>query len=405
MSLKNCFCKILFCNSKNYYRQAQKYFPNFITMKLKRKFIGLVLLIIVACLVYFCLPQYPGLIPGYDRHIFYPFQSFRGFVLGRLPFSLGDLLYIAGGIWLLVTVIKWIRYLFRFRLYKELLALSFIRTMKTILYVYLFFIIGWGANYYKESLRESWGLISQTPAPQSDAEQAERKKKALGNLIAFDKFLVDKLNDYAPHYHALSLGKINELANEYYGTYTDSKVKRYGLEIKPTLFGYFMERLGVEGYYNPFTGEGQVNSALPAFTMPFLICHEMAHQAGIASEEDANLMAYALGTTTSDSTFRYSSYLNIWLYTNSRLYRRDSATALKFEAMLNKLTTAQLDTLDQISKKYQNEYARYSTQLFDNYLKMQDQKEGIRSYSNVAASAWLLEQKRARSETGIISIP
>ncbi len=375
------------------------------SMNQKGKWISLVLLLVISCLVYFLLPYYSGIIAGYDQYIFYPFQTFRGLLLGHLPFSIGDVLYIAGGVWALVTVIKWVRYIIRFRAAKVLLANSVIRTIKTILFFYLLFITGWGANYYKPSLLQEWGLIHQIPPPQTEIEKAERKKKSLENLIAFNRILVDKLNEYAPGYHSLSLIETDHKAEAIYRTYTDSKVKHYGLKIKPGLFGYFMRRLGVEGYYNPFTGEGQIDAELPAFTMPFLICHEMAHQAGIASEEDANLMAYALGTTTPDSTFRYSAYLNIWLYANNRLYRRDSAKAKEFDSMLNKLTKAHIDTLDQISKKYQNDYARYSTQLYDNYLKMQDQKDGIRSYGNVVVSAWLLEQKRNKSEIGLIVVP
>jgi len=369
------------------------------------KWISLVVLFGLACLVYFLLPRFPGFIAGYDRFLFYPFQIIRGLLFRHLPFSLGDLLYITGGAWALFTIIKWIRYLFRFSASKVLLGESLVRTIKTILLFYLFFIAGWGANYYKPLLTEKWGLIPMIPLPKTDAEKAERKKKSLEHLIAFNHFLADKLNAYEPGYQSLSLKEISNRAAAYYSIYTDSKVARYGLKIKPGLFGYFMRRLGVEGYYNPFTGEGQIDAALPAFTMPFLISHEMAHQAGIASEEDANLMAYALGTTTPDSSFRYSAYLNIWLYANNRLYRRDSTKAKEIDSLLNKLTKAHIDTLDQISKKYQNDYARYSNQLYDNYLKMQDQKEGIRSYSNVVVSAWLLEQKREKSEIGLIVVP
>ncbi len=362
-------------------------------------------LLALACLVYLLLPRFPDLIAGYDRFLFYPFQTVRGFLLNKIPFSLGDVLYIAVGAWGLFTVAKWIRYLFSFRANKVFLGDSIIRTSRTILLFYLFFVAGWGANYYKPPLTEKWGLIPVLPLPKIDAEKAERKKKSLENLVVFNHFLADKINTYEPGYHSLSLIEISNRSAAYYGIYTDSKVAGYGLKIKPGLFGYFMRRLGVEGYYNPFTGEGQIDKELPAFTMPFLICHEMAHQAGIASEEDANLMAYALGTDAPDSTFRYSAYLNIWLYANYRLYRRDSGKAREIEAVLNKLTKAHIDTLDQISKKYQNDYARYSSQLYDNYLKMQDQKDGIRSYGNVVSSAWLLEQKRVKSEIGFIVVP
>ena len=277
--------------------------------------------------------------------------------------------------------------------------------VNTFLFAYLFFVIGWGANYYKPTLREYWQLTPPDNTAQNGTAKAERKKKALENLTVFDKLLVDRLNTYAPHYHTLLLAEINKRAISYYAAYTDSRVAVHGLHIKPTIYACFIERLGIEGFYNPFTGEGQVNASLPAFIMPFLVCHEMAHQAGIAAEEDANLMAYAIGTITSDSTFRYACYLNIWEYTNRRLYNRDSVTALKHEAMLNKLTTAHLDTLEQISRKYNNEVSRYSNDLYDSYLKMQDQKEGIRSYGNVATSAWLLEQKRMTGTDKLIRIP
>jgi len=375
-------------------------------MKLKRELINLIIIGVLCGMVYFFLPQNAGSIPGYDRYIYYPLQSFRGWLFGTLPFSLGDIIYIAAGIVLMVTLIKWVSYLFRIREYGELLAISVLKTITTVFWVYLFFIIGWGANYYKPSLTEYWHI---TPPPsatiKNETEKAEGRKKALADLIAFDRFLVNKLNVYAPFYRALSLREITDRAKAYYGTYTNSKLKQYGLQIKPSLFGNLMERLAVEGYYNPFTGEGQVNSNLPAFTLPFLVCHEMAHQAGIGSEEDANLMAYTLGTTTPDSAFRYSCYLNIWLYTNNRLYRRDSVQALQYEAMLNKLTTAHIDTLEQISRMYNNEISHYSNELYDSYLKMQDQKEGIHSYGNVTASAWLLERKRSAGITGLINIP
>jgi hypothetical protein len=374
-------------------------------MNLKRKLVNFILLAILACLVFFWLPTYSGLFPAYDVHVYYPLQVFRGWLLSQFPFSIGDVLYFIAGFSLLVTIIKWVGYLFSFRRHKERLAASLLHTINTILAVYLVFMISWGANYYKPALIDSWALTPTRSVQKTTIDTAETKKLALENLITFDRLLVSRLNAYAPHYHTFTLRQLNDRAKSYYYAYTDSKLRTYGVGIKPTLYGYFIERLGVEGYYNPFTGEGQINKGLPAFTMPFLICHEMAHQAGIASEEDANLMAYALGTLVPDSTFRYSCYLNIWLYANNRLYRRDSTMAIKFESELNQLTIAHIDTLDDLSQKYQNQYARASSDLYDNYLKLHDQKDGIKSYGNVVNSAWLLEQKRKSVRSKTINIP
>lgn len=378
-------------------------------MAYRWKLLKMLVLIILVALALYYVPAHTGLIKKYDRHIFNPFQSFRGKIFCALPFSIGDIIYILGGIWLLMTLIKWIRFIIRFGQYKERLGLSVLSTINTILFVYLFFFIGWGANYYKMPLTEYWGLRERDRTDTAWMHDPVLRKQVRTQdslaLIAYDSFLVNKLNIYAPHYHPMPLKEISERAKDYFSAYTDCKVKGNGLGIKPSLFGYFMIRLGIEGYYNPFTGEGQVDKTLPAFLMPFLISHETAHQAGIAAEDDANLLAYALCTSTDDSTFRYSSYLDIWQYTHYRLWRRDSVSAKRFEGELNKLTRAHIDTIEQISEMYQNQFAHYSGKLYDSYLKMQDQKKGIRSYSNVSSSAWKLEQQRIAGKQEIISIP
>lgn len=374
-------------------------------MKLNRKVISFIALLILSAAIFLCLPENAQLIPSYDENIFYPFQSMRGRLFGSVPLSFGDIIYIAMGAGLLTTLLKWIFWLFSVTQTGEKLAISFFSTLNGALTLYLFFIIGWGANYYKPALAENWGLM-QTDSALQHLSKDEFKQMVKADLTAFDTFLVNRINEYAPHYHAATFKQVNHRAVDYYRRYTDSKVKEHGLGIKPTLFGYFMERLGIEGYYNPFTGEGQINENLPSFILPFIISHEIAHQAGIAAEGDANLMAYALCTTTDDSSFRYSAYLEIWLYTNRRLYYRDSSLALSLEKQLNSLTRAHLDTLEQVSKKSDNTYARYSSELFDSYLKMNDQKEGIRTYGNVSATAWRLEQIRPGKETKpLIHIP
>ena len=372
-------------------------------MRLKRKLLWLLLLLLLTVMCIYGLPSCSNSIHNYDRFIFYPFQSARGWLFGLIPFSGGDIFYVAGGICLAITIGKWVHYLIQFKTHRLKFAASVLNTINVVLGVYLFFIIGWGANYYKPSLGSYWQLYAAKDSTHIIADTtAKRLRKE--NLVAYEQYLLNQLNTYAPAYHTLSFNEINNRTVRYYRQYTDSKISLHGLQVKPTLFGYFMERIAIEGYYNPFTGEGQADDELPAFILPFTISHEMAHQAGIAAEDDANLLAYALGTTTNDSTFRYAAYLDLWLYNDMRLYHHDSTLAKQFEARLNKLTKAHIDTLEELDKKYHNEVEYYSSKLYDSYLKMQDQKAGIHSYGNVLGSAWLLEQKR-NTDRDIIKIP
>ncbi len=382
----------------------------------KRKLLLLILLLAVASIVFMYLPANGWIVPYYDQYIYYPLQAARGSVLSVIPFSVGDIVYVMSGACFTGFFIRFIVRLFQSSEVRYSAAASVLNFMNTVVFVYLFFMVGWGSNYFKMPLWKYWKLNGDSQHFQlhstSDSSAVDSMKrenvvtKMIAGLYAFDTFLVNHLNQCAPQYLPLPFKEVNQRAVGYYKQYTDTKLKSNGLGLKPTFFRYFLERLGVEGYYNPFTGEGQVNESLPRFTLPFLVAHELSHQAGIAAEGDANLMAYALCTATDDASFRYSAYLEIWLYTNRRLYYRDSAMALQLEHSLNELTLRHLDTLEQLSKKYDNDYARYSTKVFDSYLKMQDQKQGVKSYGNAATTAWQLEQQRRNGTLPrIIRIP
>lgn len=361
-------------------------------MKLKRKIYLLVLLLLLIITSLIAFPEHENVVRVYDNVFYYPLQFVRDIVVGFIPFSVGDILYVAAGIWLLITVILWVKYLLQFKIHKWQLASSFINTINAALIVYLVFMLGWGANYYKLPLRTTWQLKSHNDTLE---------------LVQFDSLLVDRLNAGAAVYKPLTLKDINKRSIANYRLFTDSKLKTFGLDVKPTMFYWFMNRLGIEGYYNPFTGEGQVVGNLPAFLLPFTVSHEMAHQAGIAAEGDANLLAYALCTMSVDPSFNYSGNLNLWLYVNARLYRKDSIVAKRFESQLNKLTLAHIDTIEQLEELSDNEAHKYSNNVYDGYLKAQQQKDGIRSYGSVTVNAWLLEKKRLRypKEYTILKMP
>ena len=360
-------------------------------MTIKKKVILLGIQLVLVGFLAFVLPLYPQMTGVYDKCLYYPLQYTRDLILGFIPFSIGDVVYVLGGLLALATSIRWGYYVIHWRVQRVRLGVSVLSAINVCLFIYIFFILGWGANYYKAPLRETWEI----KAARTDSVA----------LIRFSTFLVEKLNATAPYYTVLTFSEANKWSVSNYRACSDSKVKSFGLMVKPTLFGYFMERLSIEGYYNPFTGEGQVCTWLPSFMRPFVISHEMAHQAGIAAEGDANLMAYAIGTVSSSPSFQYSAYFNLWLYAYNRLYRRDSATAQRLKGQLNQLTLAHIDTMDELNKMYDNDASRYGSELYDGYLKMHKQKDGIRSYGNVVTNARLLEEMRQKGMTGLIHVP
>jgi hypothetical protein len=151
------------------------------------------------------------------------------------------------------------------------------------------------------------------------------------------------------------------------------------------MYGYLMNYVGIEGYYNPFTGEAQVNTTMPALLQPFVACHEISHQLGFAQEYAANFVGYFVAAHSGDQRFVYSASLEMFLYAMGKLRFMDSLAA--------KTIWHELDT--GVKKDYEGLrrfYARFNSPvdplmagLYDRYLKANNQRKGIGSYNQVVA--------------------
>lgn len=71
--------------------------------------------------------------------------------------------------------------------------------------------------------------------------------------------------------------------------------------------GLFTDR-GISGITVGLTGEAAVNPQIPAVTMPFAICREMAHRKCIATTGDDDFAAFLACQANEDTQFRYAGY-------------------------------------------------------------------------------------------------
>jgi hypothetical protein len=356
------------------------------------------LIILVVSLVLLTIVQYifsysPGAVSFYTNYIFHPFQVFRNAIFGFLPFSLGDIIYIAATILIIALIARLIYYLTKLKLYKRILLLSLLKTGMAVAIVYIWFFIGWGGNYSKPSIAEHWGLEMNNDLESDSA------------LINFDKYLIGKMNEYAPQFRKEEFKVIEKQTHAYYKAFAATGNKLSNINIKPAVFGNLLEYSSIQGYYNPFTGEGQINKNLPSFLLPFTTCHEMAHQAGIAKEDDANFLSFVIGTDSNDPTFVYSAYFNLWLYTNARLRSRDSVLAKSLYKEINPITMSHIYELRARRKKYQSPFSKFTDAFYDNFLKLNKQEKGMDSYDDVVNTAYAWEQKRLRGDRSPVSIP
>ena len=223
----------------------------------------------------------------------------------------------------------------------------------------------------------------------------ERKGVSETDLLRATLTLTEEVNELSKEVIPLesgftmmpySMAELNQkLLIAYESFVNDTKVlTTYYSKVKPVFASKFLSYSHVTGVYAFPTGEANINVDFPDYTIPFTMAHELAHQRGIAREDEANFVAYLVCMKSDDVYIRYSATLSLWEYMMNAMY----STNLEYHTMLFKV----------ISKTVQDEesaYAAFYRQYADNtladvndfvndtYLKSQGAKEGNRSYNLV----------------------
>jgi len=323
----------------------------------------------------------------YARCVFHPWQRVRAAALGWVPVSVGDVLYLLAVLALTIAVARWIAFVWRFKQEKSALLRSVISTATIAAVAYTFFVVGWGGTYARPRLAQRWALAVDTLTPRDTL------------LLRYDRMLISRLNALAGFYKPWPLNAVEPEARALFAQHTDAASGSLGA--KPSLLGYALFYMGTDGYYNPWTGEAQVNRLLPAVSLPFVTAHELAHQAGVAAEGDANLVAYTLCTRSIDPTFQYSGYFHLWLYAHSGVRRNDSLLAKRLEAGIHPLVLRHRDELRALRRRYRGPLDDFTGAFYDRYLRANRHPEGIAAYGQVVLTAWALEQRGGRERLRI----
>jgi hypothetical protein len=155
--------------------------------------------------------------------------------------------------------------------------------------------------------------------------------------------------------------------------------------IKPSIFSYAGDFLGFEGYYNPFSGEAQVNTTIPIFEQPFVACHEIGHQVGYGKENEANFAGFLACRLHPSPAFRYSVYFDMYSYAIGEFYRNDSVKAKTYLDSLHPQVKKDFEELRNFFKKYKNPIEPIITWIYGKYLQANNQPAGKRTYSEVIA--------------------
>ena len=148
-------------------------------------------------------------------------------------------------------------------------------------------------------------------------------------------------------------------------THVDSRVK-------PVLVSEIMSYMHITGVYSFFTGEANINVNFPDYTIPYTAAHELAHQRGIAREDEANFVAFLVCINSDDPYIRYCGYLNAYEYVANALYRADKELYYKAVAHLNTEVKAEMAAYNDFYDKYrESTVSEVSGTINNSYLQSQ----------------------------------
>ena len=299
-------------------------------------------------------------------------------VTSLVPVSLAELalyaLVIGIPALLLIRLIQW------------LLRVSdgkrFLRTIASVLLtgaiILNLFYITWGFNYFREPLAQRMGLDISTTRPVEELEafviNTAREASALRKTLPEDEQGV-----FAPTESMQSVfGKLPEayaaLSNAFPVFESDPT------RAKPVLWSKGLSWQGIAGVFTGLTAEPNVNADQPPLLLYQAAAHEMAHQTGIASENEAEFTAYLACRYSSDPAVRYSGLMNALILSGNALYKADSARYLTATLAYGDAVWRDLEAYDAYWHAFDGEVRESADKRNDVYLKHNAQPSGILSY-------------------------
>ena len=308
----------------------------------------------------------------YSNGLFLYLSSFLRQIFGWIPFSIGDMMYTVLGIGFLT---------FSFRLIKSENKTSMLYQFGASLSILFFlFQLLWGLNYHRQSLFTTLHLTqkkyTKTDITQLiDALLIQLKESQL-QLVANDTIAVHIPYSKQQILNRTPLGFLPLSILEKTYSYKHPSLKK-------SLFSIPLTYMGFSGYYNPLSGEAQVDVLLPKISLPITSSHEVAHQLGFASESETNFIGFLATSKHPDAYFNYSGYLMAIRYSISALAVKDSMAAKTYFLKLPKGIQKNIKQSDNFWKSYHNKAAPYFKLFYDTYLKANKQKAGIKSYSKM----------------------
>jgi hypothetical protein len=325
----------------------------------------------------------------YSEH-FYKFVSgVQRTISSIFPFSIGDILYVLFIIYVLYEVFSYFKRLKTSAFSKPILVAGPLGLLKFTLILYIAFKLLWGLNYSRPSIAEQLHIGNEKYTP--------------AQLMALAKYLIRQINAVQlervkTQYTATQYFTASELEIQVAAAYDEMRTKNAFFTyrhpaLKKVLNTWLITKIGLEGYYNPLSGEANVNMRIPAHGLPFVACHEVAHQLGVGREDEANLVGYLVAANSSNVNFRYSALYSVLRNVLFELRIKSPEHYEPLAALINEETKLDFKRDQEFWLKYNSDMYAYMDVALDSFLKLNNQQKGINSYQDIVIWVYNLHKK------------
>lgn len=225
--------------------------------------------------------------------------------------------------------------------------------------------------------------------------ELERKKSSAEELYQTALLLSDEIGQCSDEIVFLESGRslmpysykeMNEKLLEAYDRFCQKYdfIDTFSADVKTVMLSEPMSYTHITGVYTFFTGEANININFPDYTIPYTAAHEMAHQRGIAKEDEANFIAFLICMESDDPYIRYSGALNLYEYVASALASVDAQKYTSVYYTLPMEVRAEEDAYAAFFEQYRDSFAADISEATNNlYLQSQGSAEGTKSYGMV----------------------
>lgn len=321
------------------------------------------------------LSKYPEIIETYYSKNLYPrIASLQEILFGWLSFSIGDLLYVALGAWSLFLLYKLIKE------YKTNFIPNLLRITALLSCLYFAFHFLWALNYYRPPLYQQMKL--EAKYSKEELIHTTEKLLAYTNALHADLTLSDSvaLTEYSKK--QLRSMSVNGYSNLTDRIHTNNRLPK---SIKNSSFSLVLSYLGYGGYYNPFTGEAQINAKTPKSIYAVIAAHEQAHQLGYAAENEANFIGILASMNNPDKYIQFTGASYSLRYCLNEVARHDMELYKGFMNSINPGVLAMYTQQQEFWEQYESVIEDISKNIWDKLLKASKQEGGIASYNYMVA--------------------